>query len=266
VPGDPGTYRRTLNLPHGAGTASLTPATDHVRCELGLTDLRDLGAAVARCRRLLDLDADPVAVDAIIAEDAALSALVAKAPGRRIPRTVDGDELALRAVLGQQVSTAGARAITARIAARCGPPLPHPDGGLRHTFPTAESILGLDDAALPLPARRRQTLRDLATAIVDGRLCLDPGADWSEAEARLGTVRGVGPWTASMIAMRALGDPDSFPTTDLGVIRGASALGLPEGAELERHSQRWRPWRSYATQYLWGVLDHPINRYPEGGQ
>ena len=257
-----GGYRRVLRLEHGPAIVTLAPAPSWVSCVLRLTDLRDLASAVARCRRLLDLDADPEAVDASLGEDPALGALIAPAPGRRVPRTVDPAELAVRAVLGQQISTAGARTLTARVVAVAGPTVTDPDGGLTHGFPSPSELLALPDDALPLPARRRDTVRRLTGAIDEGRLEVDVGADWERAEAGLATIPGIGPWTASTIAMRALGDPDAFPAGDLGITTAAGRLGLPGGAALVTHSQRWRPWRAYATQYLWGATDHPINRYP----
>jgi AraC family transcriptional regulator, regulatory protein of adaptative response / DNA-3-methyladenine glycosylase II len=257
-----GAYRRTLLLDRGPAIVSLAPAPSWIACSLRLTDLRDLASAVARCRRLLDLDADPQAVDASLAEDEALTALIAKAPGRRVPRTVDPAEFAVRAVLGQQISTAGARTLTARIVAAAGRTIDDPDGGLTHCFPTPSELLALSNDAYPLPARRRQTVKLLAAALVEGGLTVDVGADWDEARAALAGVTGIGPWTAATIAMRALGDPDAFPVGDLGVVEAARRLGLPGGAALSEHSQRWRPWRAYATQYLWGATDHAINRYP----
>jgi AraC family transcriptional regulator of adaptative response / DNA-3-methyladenine glycosylase II len=248
-----GAYRRVLSLAHGPALVSLAPAAASVSCTLRLTDVRDLGPAVARCRRLLDLDADPSAVDAALSDDTALEALVARAPGRRVPRTVDGAEFALRAVLGQQVSTSSARAVTARVVVAVGRRIDDPDGGLTHSFPSPDDVLALPDEALPLPAQRRATLRRVATALASGELLLDTGADWASARSALAALPGVGPWTATTVAMRALGDPDAFPVGDLGVRRGAEVLGLPAGTELERHSQRWRPWRAYATQYLWGA-------------
>ncbi|HWW45396.1 MAG TPA: AlkA N-terminal domain-containing protein [Acidimicrobiia bacterium] len=257
-----GAYRRTLLLDHGPAIVSLAPAPTWVACSLRLSDLRDLASAVARCRRLLDLDADPQAVDGALAEDAALAGLVAAAPGRRVPRSVDPAEFAIRAVLGQQISTAGARTLTARIVGAVGRTIVDPDGGLTHCFPTASDLLALPDDAFPLPARRRLTVQRLAAALDEGRLTVDVGADWDQARAALADVPGIGPWTAATIAMRALGDPDAFPAGDLGVVRAARRLGLPERAALEEHSKRWRPWRAYATQYLWGATDHAINRYP----
>jgi AraC family transcriptional regulator of adaptative response / DNA-3-methyladenine glycosylase II len=252
-------------LPHGHGLVTLAPRPDHVACSLLLSDLRDLGPAVARARWLLDLDADPVAVDAVLAADPALAPLVAKTPGRRIPRTVDGAELALRAVLGQQISTAAARTVTARVVRRLGSTLPAPDGELTHLFPAAEQWAELDPAVAGLPRARTATLRTLADALACEDLDLRPGADRATALRRLGAIQGIGPWTISTVAMRALGDPDVLPETDLGVAAAARAVGLAgPGPALSARAEAWRPWRSYATQYLWGSLDHPINQLPGG--
>ncbi|HEU0102927.1 MAG TPA: AlkA N-terminal domain-containing protein [Mycobacteriales bacterium] len=260
-----GAYRRTLRLPHGSGVVALTPGPEAVGCRLWLPDLRDLPAAVARCRRLLDLDADPVAVDGLLGQDEALAPWVAKVPGRRVPRTVDEGELALRAVLGQQVSTAAARTHAARLVQAAGEPVVDPAGGLTHLFPTAAAVAQVPDAVLALPATRRATLRGLAAALADGRVDLDPGADRDRARAQLLALPGIGPWTADTVAMRALGDPDAFLAGDLGVRVAAGALGLGKGAALLARSARWAPYRAYAVQHLWGTADHAINRLPTGG-
>jgi AraC family transcriptional regulator, regulatory protein of adaptative response / DNA-3-methyladenine glycosylase II len=258
-----GAYRRTLRLPHGPGTVSLTPLPDHVACRLTLTDLRDLSTAIARCRRLLDLDADPVAVDAALSEDQRLAAVVAKAPGRRVPRTVDPEELAVRAVLGQQVSTAAARTHAGRLVRAHGDPVADPGGGLTHLFPTSEALAGLDPQALALPGARRTAILGLVTALAEGRVDLGTGSDWDRARSELSALRGLGPWTVETVAMRALGDPDAFLPGDLGVRLAAGALGLPTtpGA-LAAAAQPWRPWRAYAVQYLWSTGDHAVNRLP----
>ncbi|MFF8563787.1 AlkA N-terminal domain-containing protein [Streptomyces albidoflavus] len=258
-----GAYRRTLDLPHGPGIATLTPAPDHIGCRLALTDLRDLTLAISRCRRLLDLDADPVAVDERLAADPALAPLVAKAPGRRVPRTVDAAEFAVRAVLGQQVSTAAARTHAARLATAYGTPVEDPAGGLTHLFPRPAELAGLDPERLAMPRSRRTTLTTLVAALADGSLSLGPEEDWDEARARLLALPGFGPWTVEIIAMRALGDPDAFPATDLGVRRAAERLGLPGApGALTARAADWRPWRAYAVQYLWATDDHPINFLP----
>ncbi|MBH5337702.1 DNA-3-methyladenine glycosylase 2 family protein [Streptomyces pactum] len=259
-----GAYRRTLRLPYGRGVVTLRPRPDHVECRLSLTDPRDLTGAISRCRRLLDLDADPEAVDGSLAADPVLEPLVRAAPGRRVPRTVDGPEFAVRAVLGQQVSTAAARTLAGRLVAAHGEPVEDPEGGLTHLFPDPAALAGTDPAALAMPGARRVTFAALVDRLASGELRLDAGSDWAEARRELAALPGVGPWTAEIVAMRALGDPDAFPHTDLGVRKAVRAAGLPATpAALLRHSAAWRPWRAYAVQYLWATDDHPINRLPE---
>ena len=254
------TYRRTLRLPFGVAVVELTPESDHIACRLWLADLRDLSAAIARCRWLLDLDADPDAIDRRLAEDPDLAPLIARFPGRRVPRTVDGAEMAIRAVLGQQISTAAARAHAGRLAALYGEPVSDPGGNLTRVFPSVDALTEIE---LAMPASRRATLHALLAALRSGELELSPGADRQRARAVLRALPGVGPWTSEVIAMRALGDPDAFPATDLGVRRGAEALGLPGArSALTAHSERWRPWRAYAVQHLWAATRHPINQWP----
>ncbi|MFD0549387.1 AlkA N-terminal domain-containing protein [Streptomyces rectiviolaceus] len=258
-----GAYRRTLRLPYGHGVVALTPTPDHIACRLSLTDMRDLTIAISRCRRMLDLDADPVAVDAQLSADPLLAPLVAKAPGRRVPRTVDEAEFAVRAVLGQQVSTAAARTHAARLVGAHGEPIDDPEGGLTHLFPAPEALAALDPEALALPRSRRTTLTTLVRHLADGSLRLGVESGWEEARARLTELPGFGPWTVEVIAMRALGDPDAFLPTDLGIRRAAQELGLPHTpAALTARSADWRPWRAYAVQYLWATDVHPINSIP----
>jgi AraC family transcriptional regulator, regulatory protein of adaptative response / DNA-3-methyladenine glycosylase II len=268
-----GAYRRTLRLPHGVGLVALRPEEDCIWASLSLADLRDLTSAVSRCRRLLDLDADPVATDGRLCEDPALARLVRSAPGRRVPRTVDEPEMAVRAVLGQQVSTAAARTHAGRLAIAYGEPVNDPGGGLSRTFPSAIALAEALSAPaqpghVPLlagPKSRQATLAGLVAALADGKVDLGPGGDWEEARAQLSQLAGVGPWTVEIIAMRALGDPDAFPLTDLGVRRAALAARLPKApSQLAARAEGWRPWRAYATQYLWATLDHPVNNLPSG--
>ncbi|HEY1466317.1 MAG TPA: AlkA N-terminal domain-containing protein, partial [Acidimicrobiales bacterium] len=257
-----GAYRRTLRLPHGHGIVALRPTPDHVACQLQLTDLRDLSIAISRCRRLLDLDADPVAVDDLLHADPVLAPLVDKAPGRRVPRTVDPAELAIRAVIGQQVSTAAARTHASRLVSTHGAPV-NDAGGLTHLFPDPSDLAGVNPESLAMPRSRRSALLGLARALADGRVDLGAGTDWHEARAQLAALPGLGPWTVETIAMRALGDPDAFPATDFGVRFAARELGLSEyPAALSVRAAAWRPWRAYATQYLWATGDHPINQMP----
>jgi len=258
-----GAYRRTLRLPRGPGVVTLRPMADHIGCQLSLADLRDLATAISRCRRLLDLDADPDAVADLLSSDPVLATLVRKAPGRRVPGTVDAPEFAVRAVLGQQVSTAAARTHAARLAAAYGEPVADPAGGLSRLFPDPAALAAADPAALAVPRSRRESFAVLAAALAAGRIDLSPGGDWQEARLRLAALPGIGPWTVETIAMRGLGDPDAFAATDLGVRAAARELGLPATpAVLAQRSAAWRPWRAYAVQYLWATSDHAINQLP----
>ena len=250
-----GTYRRTLRLPHGTAIAELAPGDGCVHCSLRLADVRDLGVAVARCRRLLDLDADPIAVSSLLASDPLLAPLATSRPGLRVPGCVDGSEIAVRAVLGQQVSVAAARTHAARIVQRHGEPLATPDGSLTHVFPTPAALAEADDDVLAMPERRKATLRGVSAAARDGLVDLDAGADRERTRRNLLALPGIGPWTVEYVAMRALGDPDAFPAGDLGVLHGLRALGVEADArEAERRSQAWRPFRAYTVIYLWGAV------------
>ncbi|MFC3574317.1 AlkA N-terminal domain-containing protein [Streptomyces yaanensis] len=258
-----GAYRRTLRLPYGHGIVALTPQPDHIGCRLTLSDLRDLPVAISRCRRMLDLDADPVAIDDLLRTDPLLAPLVDKAPGRRVPRTVDEAEFAVRAVLGQQVSTAAARTHAARLVTAHGVPVEDPEGGLTHLFPAPEALAALDPESLAMPRTRRTTFTTLVRQLAEGELHLGVESDWEESRARLLSLPGFGPWTVDVIAMRALGDPDAFLPTDLGIRRAAQELGLPSTpAALTARAAAWRPWRAYAVQYLWATDSHPINFLP----
>jgi AraC family transcriptional regulator of adaptative response / DNA-3-methyladenine glycosylase II len=260
-----GAYRRTITLPNGAGILSLRPAPPgdegkraaaYVECDLELEDLRDVSAAVQRCRRLLDLDADPVAVSEYLAGDAIAGSLARACPGRRSPGHVDGDELAIRAVLGQQVSVAAARRLGARLTAEYGKPLSAPSGSLTHLFPDAPTLAAADPGALPMPRARGQTLVRLAAALASGEIRLHPGADRDQEAARLLALPGIGPWTTSYIRMRALSDPDAFLPSDIGVRKALGRLSAAPGA-----ADRWHPWRSYMVHHLWATIEQPT---PQG--
>ncbi len=298
-----GCYRRTISLPNGVGILSLGPLVPsagkhgpggrthgadpgYVECELQLEDLRDLTAAVQRCRRLLDLDADPEAVTGYLAADPVLGPLATANPGRRSPGHVDGSELALRAVLGQQVSVAAARRLGARLVDAYGKPLSRPDGPLTHCFPAAETLAAADPGTLPMPRSRALALTGVAAALAGGELSLDPGADREHAAATLLARPGIGPWTVSYIRMRALSDPDAFLPSDVGVLEALTRLEAPLGlagpggsgpagsgpagsgpagsgpaarARAARGAaalaESWRPWRSYAVHHLWAYLE-----------
>ncbi len=263
-----GAYRTTVRLPHAWGIVTVhQPTGGAFPVTLRLADVRDLAAAVSRTRRMLDLDADPVAVDEALVRDERLRPLVVRSPGRRVPRTADPAAMALRAVIGQQVSTPAARTHAGRLVAALGTPLDDPDGGLTHLFPAPADLLAdpqTTASALAMPASRRTTLLALAAALADG-LRLDAGAGRDDARAALAALPGIGPWTVETIAMRALGDPDAFVASDLGVRQAAERLGLPTSpAGLERASRAWAPWRAYAVQHLWATGVHPVNSLPEG--
>lgn len=251
------TYTRSMVLPHGDGVVSLSAHDDRaVRCELKLADLRDLTTAVQRARRLLDLDADPTSVDAALSADPALEPLILKVPGRRVPGAVDGNELAVRAVLGQQVSVVGARTLAARLVAEHGPLVSVADERVTRVFPDAAALANLDPASFAMPRARGRALVALCRALADGDVVLDAGVDRDDTIAALTNLDGVGPWTAGYLAMRALGDPDSFLPTDLGVRHGLERLGLPpDRRSAIARADRWRPWRSYALMHLWGALE-----------
>ncbi|HEV7210212.1 MAG TPA: AlkA N-terminal domain-containing protein [Blastococcus sp.] len=256
VPGleewDGTTFSRVLDLPHGPAVVQLSPAPDGgpaVTAHLRLTELRDLAAAVTRCRRMLDLDADPAAVDDVLGGDSALSGLVAGAPGRRVPASPDADELAVRAVLGQQVSVAGARTLTARVVTAAGTPLPEPVGTLTHAFPRAAALADADLTAVGLTGARRRTVHGLAAALAGGSIALDAGADREEAGRALLAVPGVGPWTAALVGLRGLADPDVWLSGDLALRRSLATLGSTDTDA----ATRWRPWRSYAVMHLWAL-------------
>jgi AraC family transcriptional regulator, regulatory protein of adaptative response / DNA-3-methyladenine glycosylase II len=243
-----GRYGRTLALPHGPGTVWLRPDGDGADVELRLTDGRDADAALAAARRLLDAEADPAAINEVLGADPVLAPLVAATPGIRLPGAVDGPELALRAVFGQQISVAAARHAAGRLAEALGEPLPTPDGPLTRLFPTPAAIAERGAEVLTGPRRRTATILTLCAAMASGDLVVRADRDADELGRELCALPGIGPWTAGYVAMRVLRATDVLLSTDLVVRRGAEALGL---TALEEHARRWRPWRSYACMHLW---------------
>jgi AraC family transcriptional regulator, regulatory protein of adaptative response / DNA-3-methyladenine glycosylase II len=267
VPGveevDGATYRRSLRLQRGAGVVEveLGGAEDAVRCRLLLDEPLDADATVARVRRLLDLDVDPTAVASVLGRDRLLGPLVAAAPGLRVPGAVDGAELAVRAVLGQQVSVAAARTAAGRLVESYGERVKPARGGVVALFPSAERLAALDPASLPMPRARAHALVVLCRALAEGDLRLDRGADRDEARLALLALPGIGRWTAGYVAMRALGDPDVFLVEDLGVRHALTRLGGPsDQREARALAQAWAPWRSYASQYLWQAPSYSASR------
>jgi AraC family transcriptional regulator of adaptative response / DNA-3-methyladenine glycosylase II len=243
-----GTFTRVVSAPGGSALVSLTPGDGAVHCRVRLHDTRDLVTVVARVRRLLDLDADPVAVDAVLGADPALAPLVLKRPGLRSPGAVDGLETAVRTVIGQQISVRGARTLLRRVVAEHGEVAF--DGEPWTSFPSAATLAALDPAVLPMPRARARTVVALATAEAEGDLDLDPGADRDEVRAALLEMPGIGAWTADYLCMRTMSDPDVLLDSDLVVRRSAGDLGV----DLAGGRPDWAPWRSYATYHLWAHL------------
>ena len=242
-------YARVLRLPHGLAVVRLTPHDDRVDAELELDDLRDTAVAVERCRRLFDLDADPIAIGEVLGTDPLLAPLVREVPGQRLPGQVDGFEVAVRAIVGQQVSVAGARTILGRFARTYGTPVTFDlaaEHGLTHAFATVESMADADDTALSMPRSRAQALIGIAHSVAVGELDLGPGADREDTHKQLLAHRGIGPWTAGYIVMRAFGHPDVMLESDLYIRRMLDRHGIDDA-----RTTTWQPWRSYAALHLW---------------
>jgi AraC family transcriptional regulator of adaptative response / DNA-3-methyladenine glycosylase II len=238
-----GSYRRSVCLKNGAGAVSVRPEAGGVRAELDLEDPADADEAMVLLRRLFDLDADPDAIASVLGSDPLLGLLVLERPGLRVPGAIDGFELAVRAIVGQQVSVAGARTVLGELVERYG--------GWRageRLFPAAGALAEADPASFPFPRARGAALVEVARLVAAGELRLDPDADLREACARLLAIPGVGPWTVAYIAMRALGDRDAFPPGDVAIRRALERLGGHPDPD------RWRPWRSYAVVHLWRSL------------
>jgi AraC family transcriptional regulator of adaptative response / DNA-3-methyladenine glycosylase II len=220
-------YRRSLRLAHGAAVATLSPADGGMHVELDLDDARDEDEAVAQLAALLDLDAPSDAITEVLGRDPVLGF----SPGLRVPGG-EGYEIAVRAVLTQQISVRAACTHAGRLVAAAGEPLLRPRGTITHLFPTAEAIAAAPDAVFAMPARRRDTLRSLSGAPLDDLISLP----------------GIGPWTQAYVAMRALRDRDAWLPTDLGVRHALTALGHDGDADA------WRPYRAYAVVHLWNTL------------
>ncbi len=267
----PGWYARTLDLPHGPGTVrldiddALEPGeTAFVTATFALHDLRDTAAAVERARRLVDADCDPLAVGAHFDDDPVVGPLVTATPGLRVPGQVDGDEVAVRTVIGQQVSVVGACTVAGRMVAAHGRAVDSDIPGLTHLFPDAATLAGVDPETLPMPRARGRALVGLAGALAEGRVALDRGPDRDTVRDALLALPGIGPWTADYVAMRALGHPDVFLPTDLGVRNALRGLGHDPVAVVA-DTDAWRPWRSYALMHLWNTLMPAVAPAPTTG-
>ncbi|WP_040496479.1 DNA-3-methyladenine glycosylase 2 family protein [Ilumatobacter nonamiensis] len=251
-------YRRTLSLPGGDGAVSLTTDNDcdHVVARLRVDDWADLTTAVQRVRRMLDLDADPAAVDDHLGADRVLGPMVQATPGRRSPASVDPFETLVRAIIGQQISVSGARTVAAKLVRATGttvdPALVASWSDLCVSFPSPDVVADAPDDAFSMPTARRDTIRRAAAAVANGDLVLDVGVDPSEARAKMLELRGIGPWTADYVLMRGLGHPDVMLGTDLGVVHALRRIGSTPD------TTTWAPWRSYAVHHLWAQPTEPV--------
>jgi len=246
---------RTLSLPGGVAWFEVREdpdATNRVRLRARVTELADLGVLVARVRRLLDLDADPNAIDAALAGCPHIAPLVARTPGIRVPGAVDPHEMLMRAMIGQQVSVSSARTAITSLVEQLGRQVDAPSGEPHLLFPTMETIAERAHEVLNGPAARIRAITQAAGALADGSLTLTAADDGAQQRAALLSQPGIGPWTADYVRMRVLGDPDVFLPDDSAVRAGAGAAGLStEPKRLAEWASRLVPWRSYLTAHLW---------------
>jgi len=251
-----GIYRRTVSHEEGQGHVAVAHAPDRnaLMATIQFPSVRALHAIVTRVRHLFDVGADVNTISAHLSKDQTLAPLIAALPGLRTPGCWDGFELAVRAVLGQHISVEAARQLGNKLVLLCGDPVGHTsDPKLARTFPSARCVATADLSRIGMPESRRATLKALAQAAVANPRLFEPPGSIEESIARLRAIRGIGPWTAQYIALRALRDPDAFPATDIGILRGAASLVgvVPTAPQLMQRAEAWRPWRAYAAQYLW---------------
>jgi AraC family transcriptional regulator of adaptative response / DNA-3-methyladenine glycosylase II len=256
----PEAYRRTFRFRDGEGLLEVSPDPDahQLRAKIRIEGAAPLQTIAERTRRIFDLGADPTAIAAHLSLAPQLRDAVDALPGIRVPGAWDGFELAVRAVLGQQVSVKGASTLCGRLVEQFGEParLVSGDGLLRNHFPRPEVLAAADVAAIGLPRARADAIANLARAVAEGRLDLEPASDLGETIRRLTELPGIGTWTAHYVAMRALNEPDAFPATDLGLRRALTGNHRAvSGAELSAISESWRPWRAYAAMLLWARPD-----------
>lgn len=244
-----GSYRRSIELDGTCGSFEISPGADNnslIAC-IQFADPRWLFVIVERIRAMFDLNADWLDIAQTLRSDPALAKYVGAAPGLRVPGAWDGFELAVRAIVGQQITVRGATTLAGRIARLFGRPCPI-GAGLTHLFPTPEVLAEADFTRAGLTKARAATVQALARAVCHKRICFGEVFDSHDFLARLREIPGIGAWTAQYIAMRALGEPDAFPAGDIALMR---ALQLTDARQLEGRAEMWRPWRAYAAMYLW---------------
>ena len=256
---EPRRYARTLTVDGQRGVVIVTPRKDDaLSAEIRFADMRSLPAVIARIRRVFDLSADPSLIGAHLSQDPILARLVAARPGLRAPGAWDGFELAVRAILGQQITVTAARGLAAKLVQTYGEPIDDPaaaEFGLSRVFPSPQRLVGEDIAALGMPRARGAALEGLARTVAQDPSIFAPRSDLDSAIAALKALPGVGEWTAQYIALRELREPDAFPQADIGLMRAmADEAGVrPTADQLLARSQAWRPWRAYAAQHLWAA-------------
>jgi AraC family transcriptional regulator of adaptative response / DNA-3-methyladenine glycosylase II len=249
-----GRYMRSVQLDGAQGTVAVQPDSSHaLRVLVRFPKLSALPAIIARVRRVFDLAADPVAISAHLARDPTLAPLVKARPGLRVPGAWDGFELAIRAVLGQQITVTAAVNLAARLVAGYGEKISEPASGLTHVFPRPEALATADLTSLGMPQSRAATLSAVAAAAIADRHLFDATSDLDDAVRRFRSIRGIGEWTAQYIALRQLREPDAFPAADAGLMRALASHGTRarSPADLLVLANTWRPWRAYAAQHLW---------------
>jgi AraC family transcriptional regulator, regulatory protein of adaptative response / DNA-3-methyladenine glycosylase II len=244
-----GSYRRSVSLNGQSGyfEVSLDANNPSLLVKLHFGDPRSLFFIIERIRAMFDLNADWSAIVDSLKSDPSLAQAMRAEPGLRVPGSWDGFELATRAILGQQISVKGATTFAGRMAEKFGRPFAGA-AGLNHVFPEPETLAEADLASIGLTKARAETIRNFARAVRDGNIRFDGVVNLEETLGRLCEISGIGKWTAQYVAMRALGEPDAFPSGDLGLLH---ALGLTNTRELEQRAEAWRPWRAYAAMYLW---------------
>jgi AraC family transcriptional regulator of adaptative response / DNA-3-methyladenine glycosylase II len=249
-------YVRSFVHAGAPGTVEIVhaPARARFAVTIRCADRAAVPAVLARVRRVFDLTADVAAIGAHLARDAMLAPLVARRPGLRVPGGWDGFELAIRAVLGQQVTVEAARQLAGKLVRLCGGAVPGL-AGVDRTFPSAADVAAADLSSLGMPNARKRTLHAIARAALAEPRLFEPLATIEATVARLCAIPGVGAWTAHYIALRAAREPDAFPASDIGLLRGATGAdgARPTPDALAARAERWRPWRAYAAQHLWAA-------------
>ena len=247
-------YARSIQLDGVQGTVAVEPTDGNaLRATVRFPKLSALPFIIARLRRVFDLAADPVAIAAHLAKDPALAPLVKARPGLRVPGAWDGFELAIRAVLGQQITVSAAVRLTGRLVAAHGERLAEPDGDLTHVFPRPGALATADLTSLGMPNSRAAALSAVGAAALADTHLFDATSGLDDAVRRLRSIRGVGEWTAQYIALRQLREPDAFPSADIGLMGAMASLERRKYSlsELLDRANMWRPWRAYAAQHLW---------------